>query len=79
MKTYEQLVRERHESFKYYVVFGFMGMAGVVAALTDMSRLASGVLLAAVALGINTFIWLRQNPTLKQIEKRKQMDETKDQ
>lgn len=77
MKTFEQVARERPDSFRYYFMFGLMGLAGVVAALTGMSREVSAVLLVAVALAVNAFIWLRQNPTLKQIEKRKQKDRAK--
>src|ERR1700712_3982060 len=65
VKTYEQLVRE-DPSIKYYAVFGLSGFGGVVAALAGISKEAGIFVGAVIFVSANTFVWLRQNPTLKQ-------------
>lgn len=71
MKTYEQMEREESPGFRYLVLMALAGSAGLIAAATGMSRTGATVVVAILFLTGNTFIWLRQNPTLKQIEKRK--------
>lgn len=74
MKTYEQMIREGPGHLRYVAIGALMGAGGLVAALTGMSRFAGVLVVCIIFLSANTFIWLRQNPTLKQIEKRKQKD-----
>lgn len=70
MKTYEQKVRESPGSFRYLALAALSGSGGLVAAVTGMSKTSAIGVVGAIFLLANTFIWLRQNPTLKQIEKR---------
>lgn len=70
MRTYEQYLRDAPPSRRAWAVFALMGAGGLVASLLDVSRMAGGFIAIGAALGLNTFIWLRQNPTLKQIERR---------
>lgn len=74
MKTYEQMIREGPGYLRYVALAAVMGASGLVATLTGMSKFAGFVVVGVIFLSANTFIWLRQNPTLKQIEKRKQKD-----
>jgi hypothetical protein len=72
LKTYEQKVREGPGSFRYVAIAALMGSGGLVAALTGMPKSFSLLVVGIIFLAANIFIWLRQNPTLKQIEKRRQ-------
>ena len=72
MKTYEQMIREGPGHLRYFALAALIGTGGLVATFTGMSKFAGVLVVSVIFLSANTFIWLRQNPTLKQIEKRKQ-------
>lgn len=74
MKTYEQMIREGPGHLRYVAMAALMSAGGLVASFTGISRFAGVFVVVVILLSANTFIWLRQNPTLKQIEKRKQKD-----
>lgn len=72
MKTYEQYMKDAPRSHRVWAVFALMGAGSLIAAATGASKLVALLIASAIFLTANTFIWLRQNPTLKQIERRKQ-------
>lgn len=74
MKTYEQYTKDAPRSHRFWAVFALMGAGGLVAAVTELSRPVALLVASAIFLAANTFIWLRQNPTLKQVERRRQRD-----
>jgi hypothetical protein len=71
MKTYEQYMKDAPRSHRAWAAFALMGAASLVAAVTGASKLVALLIASALFLAVNTFIWLRQNPTLKQIERRR--------
>ena len=71
MKTYEQLMEDAPRSRRVWVLLTLMGLVGLVSAATDVSYMFAWFIASAILLGVNSFIWLRQNPTLMQIERRR--------
>lgn len=74
MKTYEQYMKDAPRSHRVWAVFALMGAGGSVAAITGLSRPVALLVACAIFLAANAFIWLRQNPTLKQIERHRMRD-----
>lgn len=71
MKTYEQMARGRPRSFGAIVALGMMSAGGLVSMLLGASRAVGTTVVILIALSVNSFIWLRQNPTLEQLERRR--------
>lgn len=71
MKTYEQMARGRSRSFGAIVTLGMMSAGGLVSMLLGTSLPVGTTVVILIALSVNTFIWLHQNPTLKQLERRR--------
>lgn len=70
MKTYGERIKEGPKALRYWYLFGLIGAGKLLGLLPGISG-AGGVLIAVSVFAlIEIWIWLRRNPTIKQIERR---------
>jgi hypothetical protein len=70
MRTLSQQLRERSTSGRIGAYFALTGAGGLVAILTDIDRLAAIAIVASLLIAIDVGLWLRNNPTVKQQQRR---------
>jgi hypothetical protein len=71
MRTLSWHLRQRSTAGRIGIYFALSALASLIAWVLDIGR-SGGIFLAATALvAVDVAIWLRNNPTQKQIERRR--------
>jgi len=74
VNTISHYLKGQSAGGRILVYFAFTGAAGILALVTGMGRMGALLIAGVVLIGVDVAIWLRKNPTLKQIERRRLKD-----
>ncbi|MFC5677869.1 hypothetical protein [Aeromicrobium endophyticum] len=75
MQTLSHHLRSRSTAGRIGVYFAIVGLSTVVAIVAGLDRVAATAVTAVVLVAVDVAIWLRNNPTRKQIDRRQRKTE----
>jgi len=64
-------LKDQPTAGRFWVYLALTGAAQILALITSLSQTGALILAVVVVVGVDLVIWLRNNPTLKQMERRK--------